>query len=63
MAGQINVTEQASTPDAPSTGRWLLYAKENGWYQEDDQGVETAILTGTSSITTDEAIALIIALS
>jgi len=63
MAGQINVTEQASTPDAPSTGRWLLYAKANGWYQEDDQGVETAILTGTGAITTDEAIALIIALS
>lgn len=39
----INAVEQAVKPTQPAAGHRQLYAKDDGWYDEDDAGTETKI--------------------
>lgn len=40
---KIIMNENATSPDTPSTGKRVLYSKNGGFYEKDDQGVETKL--------------------
>ena len=45
--GKITTSEEGVTPNTPSVGRRTLYPKSDGWYELDDQGVETKLYTSS----------------
>jgi hypothetical protein len=48
--GLIDQPENGITPPTPTTGRWRLYPKADGYYVLDDNGVETKIAVGGVSL-------------
>lgn len=49
----INMTEQGSAPTTPGSGHRKIFAKDNGWYDLDDNGTETKIGSGIYSAVGD----------
>lgn len=46
---KLIMTEQATAPDTPASGKRIVYAKADGWYQKDDTGTEVK-LTGATQL-------------
>lgn len=44
---ELIMTEEGSTPPTPSTGKWKVYPKADGWYALEDTGAEIKLLSPT----------------
>lgn len=45
--GKITTKEEASTPQTPASTMRSLYPKADGWYEIDDQGLETKLFSSS----------------
>lgn len=53
---ELIMQEETGTPSTPSSGKWKLYPKSDGWYYLDDAGIEigpidTPVTNWTSTFT------------